>query len=198
MVGISFHVGSGCMDPPVYAKAIQAARKLFDFAETLGYHFNLLDIGGGFPGDTNTDIKEVKCKQNALICSSAVHLTTERAHIAVANDINQQVFVHRLHRSWITVWTRIFRHQMLRSSLSRGVSMCHRLIRSPVESIRNVKSIKTAKSTQPCITSTMAFTVHSIAICTTTRLPCRSRSNRPTKNCSSHQCGVQLVTHWIR
>lgn len=59
MIGISFHVGSGCQDPPVYAKAIQAARKLFDFAESVGYHFNLLDIGGGFPGDNDTDIKEV-------------------------------------------------------------------------------------------------------------------------------------------
>lgn len=58
-MGISFHVGSGCMDPPVYAKAIQAARKLFDFANTIGYHFTLLDIGGGFPGDNDTDIKEV-------------------------------------------------------------------------------------------------------------------------------------------
>lgn len=62
MIGISFHVGSGCMDPPVYAKAIQAARKLFDFAETVGYHFNILDIGGGFPGDKDTDIKEVQTK----------------------------------------------------------------------------------------------------------------------------------------
>lgn len=60
MIGISFHVGSGCMDAPIYGKAIKVARKLFDFAENVGYEFKLLDIGGGFPGDTNTDIKEVK------------------------------------------------------------------------------------------------------------------------------------------
>lgn len=59
MIGISFHVGSGCMDPPVYSKAISAARKLFDYAESVGYNFSLLDIGGGFPGDKNTDIAEV-------------------------------------------------------------------------------------------------------------------------------------------
>lgn len=63
MIGISFHVGSGCQDPPVYAKAIQTSRKLFDYAEGVGYQFNLLDIGGGFPGDNNTDIKEV-CTPN--------------------------------------------------------------------------------------------------------------------------------------
>lgn len=47
------------MDPPAYAEAIRAARKLFDFAENVGYRCNLLDIGGGFPGDNNTDITEV-------------------------------------------------------------------------------------------------------------------------------------------
>lgn len=64
MIGISFHVGSGCMDPPVYAKAIQAARKLFDFARSVGFEFTLLDIGGGFPGDKGTDIKEVSSKSS--------------------------------------------------------------------------------------------------------------------------------------
>lgn len=60
MVGIAFHVGSGCMDPPAYAKAIHAAKNLFDFAATVGFRFNLLDIGGGFPGDNNTNIREVR------------------------------------------------------------------------------------------------------------------------------------------
>lgn len=59
MIGISFHVGSGCMDPPVYAKAIHSARKLFDFAQSVGFEFNFLDLGGGFPGDKGTTIKEV-------------------------------------------------------------------------------------------------------------------------------------------
>lgn len=46
MIGISFHVGSGCMDAPIYGKAIKIARNLFDFAENVGYEFKLLDIGG--------------------------------------------------------------------------------------------------------------------------------------------------------
>lgn len=53
VVGISFHVGSGCSDYPIYYKAIKIAKDLFDYAETIGYRFNLLDIGGGFPGDNN-------------------------------------------------------------------------------------------------------------------------------------------------
>lgn len=55
MIGISFHVGSGCMDAPIYGKAIKIARKLFDFAENFGYEFKLLDIGG-----------ERKTKQNKM------------------------------------------------------------------------------------------------------------------------------------
>jgi len=30
---------------------------LFDYAETVGYHFTLLDIGGGFPGTENVALK---------------------------------------------------------------------------------------------------------------------------------------------
>jgi ornithine decarboxylase len=50
IVGVSFHVGSGCGDPKVFFEAIQNARKIFDFGKTLGFNMNLLDIGGGFPG----------------------------------------------------------------------------------------------------------------------------------------------------
>lgn len=68
VVGISFHVGSGCMDLPVYAKAIYVARQLFDYAQTVGYYFSLLDIGGGFPGDKNTDITKVITKKRRYTC----------------------------------------------------------------------------------------------------------------------------------
>ncbi|GAB0095289.1 Ornithine decarboxylase [Sergentomyia squamirostris] len=56
VVGISFHVGSCCLDPHIYREAIYAARELFNFAQTLNYRMTLLDIGGGFPGETGTDI----------------------------------------------------------------------------------------------------------------------------------------------
>ncbi|XP_055708216.1 ornithine decarboxylase 1-like [Phlebotomus papatasi] len=56
VIEISFHVGSGCEDPPSFRKAIAAARNLFDYAATLGYRMTLLDIGGGFPGETGSDI----------------------------------------------------------------------------------------------------------------------------------------------
>jgi ornithine decarboxylase len=79
LVGISFHVGSGCYDVghsvhlcgtgichgygyshalsvsllvqvDAYSVAIRQAREVFDLAKTVGYTLTLLDIGGGFPG----------------------------------------------------------------------------------------------------------------------------------------------------
>ena len=59
VIGVSFHVGSGCMDPPVFHRAIAAASWLFNIAHEIGYNFSLLDIGGGFPGNTGSSIAEV-------------------------------------------------------------------------------------------------------------------------------------------
>lgn len=51
VIGLSFHIGSSCQDYDVYCKAIIACRKIFDESKELGYHFRILDIGGGFPGE---------------------------------------------------------------------------------------------------------------------------------------------------
>jgi len=48
VIGVSFHVGSGCYDPSVYRDAISRARSVFEMGKQAGYTFSLLDIGGGF------------------------------------------------------------------------------------------------------------------------------------------------------
>ncbi|KAF8895861.1 ornithine decarboxylase [Gymnopilus junonius] len=48
VVGVSFHVGSGCYDPSVYTDAIMRAHAVFDMGKETGYTFKLLDVGGGF------------------------------------------------------------------------------------------------------------------------------------------------------
>lgn len=52
VVGVSFHVGSGCYDPDVYADAIARAAATFAMGREAGYDFTLLDIGGGFEDAT--------------------------------------------------------------------------------------------------------------------------------------------------
>ncbi|KAI8322299.1 ornithine decarboxylase [Martensiomyces pterosporus] len=50
VVGVSFHVGSGCQNEAAFMDAVMRARQVFDQAAKLGFEFSLLDIGGGFPG----------------------------------------------------------------------------------------------------------------------------------------------------
>lgn len=48
--GVSYHVGSGCGSSEAFADAVKLARKTFDIGVEHGYEFDILDIGGGFPG----------------------------------------------------------------------------------------------------------------------------------------------------
>ncbi|KAH9953676.1 ornithine decarboxylase [Russula dissimulans] len=48
VIGISFHVGSGCYDPSAFSDAVRWARAAFDMGLAAGYNFSLLDVGGGF------------------------------------------------------------------------------------------------------------------------------------------------------
>ncbi|XP_063810195.1 antizyme inhibitor 2 [Pseudophryne corroboree] len=50
VIGVSFHVGSGCSNPKAYDQSISDARLVFEMASEFGYKMWLLDIGGGFPG----------------------------------------------------------------------------------------------------------------------------------------------------
>lgn len=56
VIGVSFHVGSGCYDAEAYASAVMSARTVFDIALQRGFHFDLLDIGGGFPGQSSAKL----------------------------------------------------------------------------------------------------------------------------------------------
>jgi len=56
LVGISFHVGSGCYSPVGFIDTLHRAREMFNEAEKNGFNLNLLDIGGGFPGDNDGPI----------------------------------------------------------------------------------------------------------------------------------------------
>lgn len=59
VIGISFHVGSGCQDPPVFYRAIRHSKILFDLATDLGFKPYLLDIGGGYPGNKGSSIDRI-------------------------------------------------------------------------------------------------------------------------------------------
>lgn len=54
VIGVSFHVGNECSNSTAFTASIALARTIFDLAEAEGFNFHLLDIGGGFPGDTSS------------------------------------------------------------------------------------------------------------------------------------------------
>jgi ornithine decarboxylase len=56
MVGVSFHVGSGCEDAQAYWTALEYCKKVFEIASILEIQMNLIDIGGGFPGTTDAKV----------------------------------------------------------------------------------------------------------------------------------------------
>ena len=65
VIGVSFHVGSGCDDPSQYHNAIKLAKDVFDIGTKCGFTMNTLDIGGGFPGkndDVSISLFENMCK----------------------------------------------------------------------------------------------------------------------------------------
>ena len=59
VVGVHFHVGSGCSDPTSYRKALLDARRAFDIGSELGHRMHILDLGGGYPG---LDVVDGSCK----------------------------------------------------------------------------------------------------------------------------------------
>nr|CAI5821700.1 unnamed protein product [Callosobruchus analis] len=70
VIGVSFHIGSSRgyhPDENAFYGGIVAARKVFDEAADQGYHFSLLDIGGGFCGNTGATLYEVAEVVNGVL-----------------------------------------------------------------------------------------------------------------------------------
>ncbi|XP_050012110.1 antizyme inhibitor 2 isoform X2 [Alexandromys fortis] len=71
VVGVSFHIGSGCPDPQAYAQSIADARLVFQMGAELGHTMNILDLGGGFPG---LEEAKVRFEEIASVINSALDL----------------------------------------------------------------------------------------------------------------------------
>jgi diaminopimelate decarboxylase len=69
VIGVSFHVGSGCESADSFQDAIKNARFVFDLGLQLGFNMRLLDLGGGWPGTSNP---KVSFEQMARAVSAAL------------------------------------------------------------------------------------------------------------------------------
>ncbi|KAJ7993725.1 hypothetical protein DPEC_G00257650 [Dallia pectoralis] len=126
VIGVSFHVGSGCTDSNAYRQAISDARCVFNIAEELGFQMTLLDIGGGFPGknDFKLSFSEIAADINKsleeffpLACGVSVIAEPGRYYVTtavtlVANVIAKKVILEELpplSGDQLTVASRTFR-----------------------------------------------------------------------------------------
>ncbi|NXL37962.1 AZIN2 inhibitor, partial [Glaucidium brasilianum] len=71
VVGVSFHLGSGGLEPQAFAQSVAAAQLAFEVGTELGYQMHLLDIGGGFPGTEDT---RARFEEIAAVINSALDL----------------------------------------------------------------------------------------------------------------------------
>ncbi|XP_055585129.1 ornithine decarboxylase 1-like [Uranotaenia lowii] len=58
VVGWCFNAGSGCTDGKIYYEAIKKGRQITDYAESIGFNFWYLDLGGGYLGDKGESLAE--------------------------------------------------------------------------------------------------------------------------------------------
>ncbi len=58
--GLSFHVGSQCLDARIHADALRACLQLSESAEAAGTRIRVIDIGGGFPVSYDREVAEIR------------------------------------------------------------------------------------------------------------------------------------------
>lgn len=100
VIGVSFHVGSGCYDTKAWSLGVASAANVFQLGKSLGFNFTLLDLGGGFPGHGNTEISfEAICVDLRLALqmyfppSSGVKVIAEPGRFFVASAFSLAVNV---------------------------------------------------------------------------------------------------------
>ena len=57
IIGVSFHVGRGCIHPETCLQATSDAHCVLDVGAEVGFNMYLLDIGGGSPGSEDVKLK---------------------------------------------------------------------------------------------------------------------------------------------
>jgi ornithine decarboxylase len=102
IVGVSFHVGSGCEDPNVFRTALQDCRTVYDIGKEMGFELNIINLGGGFPGDNdeaflqmvsviNSSINEFFKDTNAKFMAEPGRYFVTSAYTLITSIINKKI-----------------------------------------------------------------------------------------------------------
>lgn len=109
IIGVSFHVGSGCMSNTSYEHAIRDSAIVFKIAESIGFNFELLDIGGGFLGIDNDQITFQQVAEtinnsidkyfggfnNINVIAEPGRFFTSKSHTLVLSIINKKIKINK-------------------------------------------------------------------------------------------------------
>ena len=97
IMGVSFHVGSGCEDAHVYNTALHDCKKVFEIAESLDIRMNLIDIGGGFPGTDDATVQfEIMAEViNKSIIAEPGRYFVSSSHTIVCSIINKKEKIYK-------------------------------------------------------------------------------------------------------
>jgi len=102
IVGVSFHVGSSCKDPKAFLAAVTTAHSIFESAKDFGFNLQILDLGGGWPGDDNegisfAEIAEcIRDKMDQLFPQIQIIAEPGRYFVAQSHTLAVNVFAKRL------------------------------------------------------------------------------------------------------
>nr|XP_050868816.1 ornithine decarboxylase 2-like isoform X1 [Vespula vulgaris] len=95
--GFSFHVGSPCKEYNAYKRGIEICKELITFAKSIGCEdIKLIDIGGGFPGESGYQIDEVSYAINDAIkeIDPAIEIISEPGRYYVTAAFTLAGYLH--------------------------------------------------------------------------------------------------------
>ncbi|EFN89084.1 Ornithine decarboxylase [Harpegnathos saltator] len=95
--GFSFHVGSPCVEPEAYGRGIAMCKQLITVSKSIGCEgVQLIDIGGGFPGECGTNIDEFASIINEAIrdVDPAIKVISEPGSYYVASSFTLASYLH--------------------------------------------------------------------------------------------------------
>jgi diaminopimelate decarboxylase len=103
VVGVSFHVGSGCKNPDQFKSAIADSKRCFEIAHTLGMDFTILDIGGGFEDETfeetaqviSNTLADAQFGEDVQVIAEPGRFFVSSSHTLVVNVIGKKDLVDR-------------------------------------------------------------------------------------------------------
>ncbi|XP_029174023.1 ornithine decarboxylase-like isoform X2 [Nylanderia fulva] len=97
--GFSFHVGSPCREMEAYGRGIELCKQLINTSKAIGHdNVQLIDIGGGFPGETGTNVDMFATIINDAIqdLDSSIKIISEPGSYYVTSSFTLVTYMHSI------------------------------------------------------------------------------------------------------